>query len=228
MNECLDQGCASRSRSGSVSDLLDLLRAAHQYEVEVHGDVAGWVTDAASIPDGWTHGEVRELLRWDPSEGLYEAILLAGDHDTASARARGEVVSGVCLAYLDLIGVFGGTVDLGRTFEREEAYLPVSCVVLRMLAPLTCRGLAGVGGSAGNESTLLPGEISALILGAVGASSFTDRGSTLMALDGISGFGLPQEPDFGRFKDVWNFGVRKLISYHPDLDRSRLPGHVSD
>lgn len=227
MNECLDRGCAGGPSSETVGHLLDLLRAANQCEVEVNGDVAGWVTGAASVPDGWTHGEVRELLRWDPSEGLYEAILLAGDNDTASIRARGEVVSGACLAYLDLIGAFGGTVELGRTFEREEAYRPVSVVVLRMLAPLVCGGLAGIFRSEG-ESTLLPGEISALILGAVGASSFTDRKSTLVALDGISGFGLPKEPDFGRFKDVWNFGFRKLISYHPDLDRYRLPGFVSD
>lgn len=226
MSACVDDRLP-RGLSEPVSQILDLLRAAEKYEVGVHADVASWLAGTAADPDGWSHREVQELLRWDPSEGLYEEILVACEREATPLRARGEVVGGVCLAYLELIGAVGGRVGLGRTFEREEAYLPVSAVVLRRLTPIACHGLTGIDELAPGEASLLPGEIFAVILGAVGAASCTNRELALEALDGVSGFGLPSDPDFGRFADVWSFGLRKLTNYLPNLDERRLPGSTS-
>lgn len=214
--------------SDTVVQLLDLLRTAAACDVNVHDDVACWVARSASIPEGWSHREVSALLRRDPSEGLYEALLLSGICPTTSQRARGEVVGGACLAYLELIGAIGARAELRRTFEREEAYTPVSVVMLRNLTMLTGLGLVGGGESDGHESSLEPGELTALVVASIGASSFTDRRLAIKAVDGVAGIAFAPGTERGRFHQMWSFGLQKLSDYHPGLDRARLPRFVTD
>lgn len=213
--------------AGFISDVERLGRN------QVGGEVSDWVFSNFDRGISIGDGAIRDFLRNVESPEVFSALLAPLDeiHRRLPDAAIVNVLTGVCLAYLDRINYFSdqrpaeadGSGNLipptNFAWTREESERKLSELMLSQLASLLHRDrLIGFSRLDATDCTIEPEVVYALVVAVAGATSFADDWKAGRALQGIQRLEIDRK-SLGTFDREWRFGRAKFESHQAGLLR---------
>lgn len=218
--------------SRQFDELGGLINRAESNECESLGiEVSDWIFEQFDNGNNIHDGRIRELLHGVKDPSVFYSLLHPLDeiHRRLPTPAIVNVLTGVCLAYLDRIRYFnsfstpsGGLGAVGsepHSARRttEVAHLDLSTKMLSVMASLLHRNrLIGFGELNDKDCSIMPEVSYAVVVAVAGATSFTDDWMAHRALQGIQHLSIRRDK-LGTWDREWQFGRAKFEEHQPSL-----------
>lgn len=231
----LEPKLARTNRSEALGQLARFIADAERLDCEgVGSEVSDWVFGRFESGVALSDLEIRDLLRGVDSPGTFSALLDPLDeiHRRLPDAAVVNVLTGVCLAFLDRIGYFSdrspsqmdkrdyflSPADVTWTYEKHEREL--SEAMLSQLASLLHRDrLMGFAEFESTDCSIEPVVAYGPLVAAVGAASFANDWEAFRSLEGIQRLRIDRNA-LGTFDREWCFGRAKFESHQSGLLRA--------
>ncbi len=230
----LEPKLARMNRSEALGQLAGFIADAERLECECVGlEVSEWVFGRFDGGVAVSDIEIRQLLRGVDSPGTFSALLDPLDeiHRRLPEAAVVNVLTGVCLAFLDRIDYFSDNSPArldGRDYSlsasevmwtREKHERELSEAILSQLASLLHRDrLLGFAEFDPRDCAVEPEVAYGPLVAAAGAASFASDWEAYRSLQGIQRLRIDRNA-LGTFDREWCFGRAKFESHQPGLLR---------